>query len=644
MANKFTEAEPQEPGTDLVKVVQMGMDGGFRGDVSPRSIQPGETPVLDDVRFERTAIRKDFGWQAIGLAAAFPVLGLIEHKFISEGLEFQRLVRVFQDAGGFAAVEVWDGADWILVNTSAESINAVYLSMISAQGALYFSEGSQILCWLEDLAPVLTEQDWPGSNALNFEGRTTELIVSPGFVDPVDYTIAFRVNIFIKPETSTPTTVLVQFLHEGTSLGTALFTGTRNESYPLLFDNELFVFNRQIDDGDELQIKVLQVTSGDKEEIVDNSPIGPGLNPPADPTNIILKTRPNSKANGDIYEIVTVFIGGNLDSSSCFATLEYFLDDGDGIFVSLGTEQFQGPTLGARVPFTLPGLDVPNVRFGVTLISQIGGCGAAANFSRAVWVTTNASIEVHGNNQAINMDTLPGLSYSSVSGSPQSTLTAIDPGPSARYIIHFARRIIALQDMGDRQVFSFSADGLLTDFTTIELGAGQLFLVDTRSDAIDALQGGAVLNSNFLAVFRQRSIMRAFESGNAQQAIGVVSWIENLGTNAPFSIRNVLGGTMFLGHDNMVYFLTEQGPRAVGLPIHQEIIEDLTGDLDLVDSAWDPTFGEYYLGIPVGPTATVIDKVWVFDVDRFLKTQETVWRRKPMDVQRFATAGISEVI
>jgi hypothetical protein len=366
------------------------------------------------------------------------------------------------------------------------------------------------------------------------------------------------------------------------------------------------------------------------------------LNPPADPTNIILKTLPNNKADGDIYEFSSVFIP-NLDSSSCFVTVEYFVDPGTGVFGSLGTFQYQGVLIGGKITFVIPDLDVPNVRFGATAISNIGGCGADVNFTRVNWSATIASIEVHGNNVAVNMDTVPGLSYSSVSGSPQSTLTPIDPGPSARYIVHFARRIIALQDMGDRQVFSFSADGILTDFTTIELGAGQLFLVDTRSDAIDALQGGAVLNSNFLAVFRQRSIMRAFESGNAQQAIGVVSWIENLGTNCPFSIRNVLGGVMFLGHDNMVYFLNEQGPRAVGLPILQDIIEELTGDLTLVDSAWDPTFGEYYLGLPVGP-ATEIDKVWVFDVDRFLKTQETVWRRKPMDVQRFATAGISEVV
>ncbi len=619
----------------------MGMDGGFRGDVSPRSIQAGETPVLDDIRFERTAIRKDFGWVPIGLPAAFPVRGLIEHKFISEGLEFQRLVRVFRDANDFAALEVWDGADWVLTDTSVVTINDVYLSMISAQGALYMAEGSQILCWLEDLAPVLTEQDWPGSNALNFEGDTTELTVSPGFVDSVEYTIAYRVDIFIQPQTHTDTEIFVEFLHEGTSLGIVRFVGKRTDAYPLQFRNQTFVFNRQIDDGDELQILVNSVVSGDIDTISDVSPIGPGLNPPADPTNIVLKTLPNQKGNGDSYEFVVVFIP-NL-TSGCFVTVDFFVDPGTGTFVLLDSIQFAGTLLGGRSTYVIADLDVPNVRFGTSARDNIGGCGADVNFTRVNWSTTIASFEVHGNNQAVNMDTLPGLSYSSVSGSPQSTFEAIDPGPSAKYIVHFARRIIALQDMGDRQVFSFSADGILTDFTSIDLGAGELFLVDTRSDAIDALQGAAVLNSNFLAVFRARSIMRAFESGNAAQAIGVVSWIENLGTNYPFSIRNVTGGVMFLGHDSMVYFLTEQGAKSVGLPIHQEIIEDLTGDLSLVDSGWDPTFGEYYLGIPVG-AATEITKVWVFDVDRFLSTQQQIWRRKPMDVQRFATAGISEVI
>ena len=99
---------------------------------------------------------------------------------------------------------------------------------------------------------------------------------------------------------------------------------------------------------------------------------------------------------------------------------------------------------------------------------------------------------------------------------------------------------------------------------------------------------------------------------------------------------------MFLGHDNMVYFLTEQGPKAVGTPIHQTLIETLTSNLKLVDSGWDPTFGEYMLGIPVSGAATVT-QFWIFDVDRFLDIGEISWRKRDAVVQRFATAGVSLV-
>ncbi len=136
--------------------------------------------------------------------------------------------------------------------------------------------------------------------------------------------------------------------------------------------------------------------------------------------------------------------------------------------------------------------------------------------------------------------------------------------------------------------------------------------------------------------------MRIFTDNTNEVLIGAVKWIENLGTRYPFSIRNVRGGVIFLGHDNMMYYLTEQGATAIGLPIHQELIENLTGDLDLVDSGYDPTFGEYYLGIPE-VAATSITLAWIFDVDRFVDNQETIWRRRPMLVQRFAAFGVSVV-
>jgi hypothetical protein len=644
VANKFVGIEPQEPGTALIKPAQMGMDGGFRGDVSPRSLQPGETPVLDDIRFERTAIRKDFGWQAIGAAATTAIRGLIEHKFISEGLEFSRLVRVTVDASDFAIIEIWDGANWVFVDTSDPiTVNDIYFSILSAQGALYMSEGSQILCWLEDFATVTNEDDFdPATNNLFRQGQSTIVVVSPAFPPGLlEYTIVYNVTFNrVVTEVGEGDVVVIQFKHEGTPLGTAVHSADRNESFPLNTGPQEFIFNAQILDLDEVTAEIIQIRT---DNVIAGNDVsnfaGPGF-PVLDPQNIVEKTGVFA-ANDDSYRITTFlpFFG----DPGCFATLEYFVDDGDGIFVSLGPPiQFAAPSLGGDVTYVIPDLNGPNVRWGVNMVSQIGGCGTFANFTRVRYTTRFTDLVVHCNNKAVQGDPEPGITYGT-SGVAQSTFEPIVPGPGARYLIHFARRLIALQDLGDRQVFSFSADGLLTEFDNIDLGSGKLFLVDTRSDGIDALQGGAVLNSNFLAVFRQRSIMRAFETGNLAQAIGVVTWIENLGTNCPFSIRNVVGGVMFLGHDSMVYFLTEQGAVGVGLPIHQEIIEDLTGDLSLVDSGYDPTFGEYYLGYPVGPD-TEITKVWVFDVDRWNEKRETVWRRKPMDVQRFATGGISEVL
>ncbi len=647
MANKFTGVEPQEPGTALVKASQMGMDGGFRGDVSPRSIQPGETPVLDDIRFERTAIRKDFGWLPIGVAATTPVRGLIEHKFISEGLEFARLVRVTVDASFFAIIEVWDGVNWVFVDTSDPiTVNDIYFSILSAQGALYMAEGSQILCWLEDLATVQNENDFPaGANDLINPTDFTTLIVTPAFAAGIlEYTIGYNVSFNRTVDTVDNDIVVIEFKHEGVSLGTVVHEATFLDSFPLNTGDQQFVFNRQIDDLDEIQMEILQIRTGNvvsTTEVSNAVSRGEPLFPLPDPSHQIPKPL-LVPAEFDVYRI-GMFIPG-FDDASCTVTIEYSVDFGNGIWVLITTLTTSGPSVGQAASLTIPGLAGPNVRFGVRLVGQSGvACGVTfIDFARLTFDALITDIVVHGNNKADTGDPTAGITYQT-SGVSQSTFEPIDPGPGARYLVHFARRLIALQDLGDRQVFSFSADGILTDFDTIELGAGKLFLVDTRSDGIDALQGGAVLNSNFMAVFRQRSIMRAFETGNVQQSIGVVTWIENLGTNYPFSIRNVVGGVMFLGHDQMVYFLTEQGAVGVGLPIHQEIIEDLTGDLSLVDSGYDPTFGEYYLGYPVG-AATEITKVWVFDVDRWNEKNEIIWRRKPMDVQRFATAGISEVL
>ncbi len=107
--------------------VQVGLDGGYRGDVSPREVPMGSSPELSDVRFERRAVRKDFGWTAIGGAATNPVLIILEHKYIDGGETFQRLIRIWRNGTENAVLEVWDGAAWAEVDISTETINEVYL-------------------------------------------------------------------------------------------------------------------------------------------------------------------------------------------------------------------------------------------------------------------------------------------------------------------------------------------------------------------------------------------------------------------------------------------------------------------------------------------------------------------------------------
>ncbi|KKN88078.1 hypothetical protein LCGC14_0251500 [marine sediment metagenome] len=639
MANKFKNLEPLPPGEDSVRPVFMGMDGGFRGDISPRLLKPGESPSLDDVRFERGAVRKDFGWQSVGTAAPSTILGLIEHKFIDGQLTFHRLIRVTRNIGGFAVLDAWDGANWVVTDTSLVTINDVYLSMVSALGALYIAEGSQILEWGEELEKTDQEDDFLDSNKLENRGETTVATVSPASADILDYAINYDVIVNSSPTQDTD--IIVEFLHLATILGEKAFFVARTETFPFSFMNEEFEFTRLVDDGDEVTIRVKSAEGGGISTEIDPIQTAGGG---GEPDIVGDKTPALQPAINDQYEF-NIFVSNDA-VDNCTATVGIYTDIGAGFVLKATVEiQLVGPSGSRDLTLTLPGLTVANTRFGLNMESVTGaGCILGDTFfsvgiNSVTWIRTNADFEIHGHNKTTQFDDPAGVTYQTT-GAAITTFTPIDPGPGARYLFYFARRLIALHDSGDSQIFAFSVDGILDDFDGV--GSGSLPLVSSRSDAIDALQGGAVLSSNFMAVFRKRSIMRAFETGNVKIAIGVVDWIEDLGTNCPFSIRNVRGGVIFLGHDDMVYFLTEQGPREIGLPIHQDLIENLTGDLSLVDSGYDPTFAEYYLGYPVGAAAT-ITRVWIFDVDKFLRDGSLIWRRKPMAIARFASAGISEV-
>lgn len=639
MGNKYRQLQPLDPASAqaLQKPVQRGMDGGYRGDVSPREIPFDSSPELSEIRFERGAIRKDFGWTAIGAAAPQVIIGLIEHKYIDAQLQFHRLVRFYVNGTNNLVLEVWDGVNWVLTDTSAETVTAAYLSMVSALNCLYAANGEFVFRWCEELEKTLQENDFPESNAIGIIGFDVQATVTPASATALEYSINYDVQIDGNPGGTFPpdTSLTLEFYHGSTLLGSRQFVVTASQGL-VNFDDQSFLFTRIINDLDVVSIRMAEVTGGLFQNEAELFALGGGGEP-----DIVAPKNDVQPADSDEYQFFIVFDSVPAMSTAQAEILVEF-NSNPGAFFAQTIVQGTNNT-GSAAPVAIePTVVIEQplndfiTRFGIN--SLTGGVSVDPG-NTVEWSRRQLNLSVHGHNKAVNLDEPAGVTYETT-GAIVSVFEPIDPGPGGRFLTFFARRLVVLRNFGDSQSLAWSRDGLLEEFTGS--GSGEIILVESRSDPVDDLMGTAVLSSNFMALFRRRSIMRVFETGNPELALGAVSWIENLGTNYPFSIRNVRGGVIFLGHDQMVYFLTEGGPVAIGLPIHQDLIETLTGDLSLVDSGWDPTFGEYYLGIPEG-AATTITLAWIFDVDRFLDQQEIVWRKRPMTVQRFAAFGVSEV-
>lgn len=215
-----------------------------------------------------------------------------------------------------------------------------------------------------------------------------------------------------------------------------------------------------------------------------------------------------------------------------------------------------------------------------------------------------------------------------------------------KYMAAFGDRLIFFQSIGggtstgiELQSLAWSVDGSILDFSGT--GSGQIFLFDNPSDVVDALQGGAQIGNNILAIFRERSIMRGFETGNSAQSIAAVHWIEGLGTDCPFSITPVPLGVCFLGNDGMVYFLTEQtGPVPIGEAIQDEILSKLSiaNRVEGVQAGYDYTNRHLWLAVPDAGASTTMKTVFIFDLGRFLKVNEKQWVK--MIASNFGGAGI----
>lgn len=206
--------------------------------------------------------------------------------------------------------------------------------------------------------------------------------------------------------------------------------------------------------------------------------------------------------------------------------------------------------------------------------------------------------------------------------------------PVARYIAPFGTRLLAFQVGNDPQTVSWPVSGDITNWSGD--GSGNVILADVRSDVVDALMGGVQTNASTFALFRNRSIWRAFLTGNVAQAIGFQPWIDGLGTNAPFSIQSTPLGVAFLATDNIVYILDGGGGLLpIGAPI-QKTISGYTNANSEAVSAYNYLTGEYWIGFPS------TDVAWVLDLARYQREQKIVWRKISIPVDLFAnpTTGL----
>lgn len=211
--------------------------------------------------------------------------------------------------------------------------------------------------------------------------------------------------------------------------------------------------------------------------------------------------------------------------------------------------------------------------------------------------------------------------------------------PDAYFVFEFADRLLAIGNGVDHQALAWSVSGNILDWTGA--GSGAISLISPKLDPIDGIECGASLSSEFAVLIRQRSIMRVFRTGNIDQSIGAVDWIQGVGTISPHTLAQVPGGVMFLTFDDRVVHLTESGPTYVDDPIRKRITELTSGGgnlRELAQGAFEAGNQIYWLGIPLLPTGQTTQNLLGFDVGEYLRSGKLNWveREDGEDFKRIA--------
>lgn len=614
--NKFRGVQisgiaPKRP----VDLPMLTFGGGFRGDASPLVLPLNTASSTLNVMFEREGIRKAYGSRTLGASAGTRILALGSHNFFFWDDYVTRPFRAFIDGSGKLKVQAWNGSSWGSDWISADLVPARLLSWTSVQDSLLFADGEKILRLGVDITQDAQENDFTAGETIDAESEETSVTVTPGGATGKFYVVYYRVELAGPDDIE----VELSFILNGTEVGRKVYSRSAGE-LPVTLENESFELIDEIADGDTITISIIRIDSGgtdDVEEEVAFTDVG------------FWDFQATLDADGawDHKYLINWLISPIPDEPD--PSLNIYVDKGSGWEF---LETVYSPQNSNTHEITVPGLgNGDKVR-----VQPSGASGA--NVFHLRWVrrvATTSTVVVRGNNKAVTGDTFAGVEYLT-RGAVHPVFEKIQNAPAAHFVFNFGDRAIALGSADEPdQALSWSADGDIIDWLGGD--SGQIFLLETRRDPVDPLVAGAPLGSSVAALYRRHSIMRLFETGNQQQAIGAVHWIEGVGTRSPFSVQVVPGGNIFLSSDLMVYYLTEGGqPVPIGHFIQQELRDASIARLDLVDSAYID--GEYLLGVPENNNDSITG-VWALDFERYTVMQEVQWRRLGLTGTRLAAVG-----
>lgn len=620
-------------------------DGGLNISVPADAIAPNQSPDLDFVRLLQGTLRQDFIFNTVGSAAASQIIALGEHRFITSGVDiFELIFRAYKAGDGDLDIQVLSGGWTTAADGSTFSppvpVENVLLSWKSFFDSVFFADGPSLIRWDRESDPTSDEgADFPAGDILT-DISDPDSEITMALSDAVlGNRFVFHYSVSLTLTTGSLIEIKVGFRHNGALVASKAYSlsSQTTRTWP----HEVFEMIREVNNGDTLALDItLQGASGSEGsesiDFVEDNPV---------PLAQVTATKNTAEeAVDDRYELslAMTYFAPDHDPDE-LVQIDIQVDDGGG-FVTVETLPLSLEYLVSIGDETSAVLPVTVVRDGMGNGSRFRAVMTQNDFvtdlvtggvSTVEWNTseTNFSIAVKGFNVATDGDPDNGITWVEEGGNIVNDLYVLDEeDPSggaliaARFIGVFANRIVALQYAEDPQQVGWHVNGNPDDWVGDGSGATVL---PSRSDPIDELMALEPISANTSALFRRRSIMRCVATGVLEPALAFYHWIENLGTESPFSIAIVPGGLLFLGHDRQVYFLSESGPTPVGDPIQEELENIVSAPLT-VEGSYDPTYRDYTLAVPNA------NQAWIFDFGRWQESrgQEIKWFRNTRQITR----------